>query len=86
MLNEKICNVQDVFLVKEITQINKMLAHCFNPQLARGRVAVFRLASTAVNHNESSLVDWITITVCFMALKPRLNNSRECKTLVPRLV
>ena len=34
----------------------------------------------------SSLDDWITVTVCFMAyLTPRLNNSRECKTLVPGL-
>ena len=34
------------------TQINKMLAHCFNPQLARGRRAVVWLASAAVNQSQ----------------------------------
>ena len=34
-------------------QINKMLAHCFNPQLARGACAVVRLASAAVNQNQA---------------------------------
>ena len=33
--------------------MNKMLAHCFNPQLAQGACAVFRLASMAVNQNQA---------------------------------